>query len=399
MNQFSILQIMAKGSTSRDTEEGAALRAMQRMFEAQQEHNRAQQEYNRLMQERLDRQEDVGRPAIGAPPPPPLRTGTVADFKRLGPSIFAGTETPLEAEQWMVKTEQLLKAARVPEADRVDVVSIQLTDLAHIWWTNELTRLEAPVTWETFSEAFLEKFFPETAKFEMERKFTHLTQGNRSVDEYAAEFTRLSRFAPTLVADEATRARRFKMGLNFSILENVVSLRLPTYGEVLIAAREQEIVQGRRRAVQRPAGNASSGKPSAGPIRRPAPTSTARVQPYQKAPDAQKVVCEHCSKPGHMKKECRSFLNLCLACGAKDHALRDCPKRNGPSAGQQQQRQQQTFAKGQGKPAAKGGNPGARGQAFNLTTEEAGVAEGVVEGTSIPILLFPCIYLIHLHAS
>jgi len=125
MNQFSILQIMAKGSTSRDTEEGAALRAMQRMFEAQQEHNR-------LIQERLDRQEDVGRPAIGAPPPPPLRTGTVADFKRLGPSIFAGTETPLEAEQWMVKTEQLLKAARVPEADRVDVVSIQLTDLAHI---------------------------------------------------------------------------------------------------------------------------------------------------------------------------------------------------------------------------------------------------------------------------
>ena len=47
MNLFSILQIMARGSTSRATEDGAALQAMQRMFEAQQEHNR-------LIQERLD---------------------------------------------------------------------------------------------------------------------------------------------------------------------------------------------------------------------------------------------------------------------------------------------------------------------------------------------------------
>jgi len=30
----------------------------------------AQQEYNRLMQERMDRQENVGRLAVGAPPPP-----------------------------------------------------------------------------------------------------------------------------------------------------------------------------------------------------------------------------------------------------------------------------------------------------------------------------------------
>jgi len=113
-----------------------------------------------------------------------------------------------------------------------------------------MARLGVPATWEMFSEAFLDKFFPETAKFEMERRFTNLIQGNRSVDDYAAEFTRLSRFAPALVADEATRARRFKMGLDFAILENVISLRLPTYDEVLIAAREQELVQRRCKAVQ-----------------------------------------------------------------------------------------------------------------------------------------------------
>ena len=75
---------------------------------------------------------NVGRLAIGAPPPP-LRAGTVADFRRLGPDTFAGTETPLQAEQWIVKMEQLLKAARIPDADKVNVVGIQLTNLAHIW--------------------------------------------------------------------------------------------------------------------------------------------------------------------------------------------------------------------------------------------------------------------------
>jgi len=298
----------------------AVLQAMQRMHEAQ-------QEYNRLMQERLDRQENVGRLAIGAPPPP-LRPGTVADFRRLGSDTFAGTETPLQAEQWLVKTEQLLKAARVPEADRVDVVSIQLTDLAHLWWTNEMERLGVPATWDMFTEAFMDKFFPETAKFEMERRFTNLIQGNRSVDDYAAEFTRLSRFAPALVADEATRARRFKMGLDFSILENVVSLRLSTFGEVLIAAREQEIVQKRRKAVQRSSqtGNVSSGKPSGGPIRKPAQTSTARTQPYQTAPVTKNLVCDHCSKPGHLRKDCRILHGWCLRCGSKDHRVRDCPQ-------------------------------------------------------------------------
>jgi len=133
---------MARGSTSRSSagpaENDAVLQAMQRMLEARQEHNR-------LMQERMDRQENVGHPAIGAPPPP-LRGGTVADFRRLHPDIFASTEPPLQAKQWLVKTEQLLKDARVPELDKVDVVSIQLTDLTHIWWTNEIERLDVSAT-------------------------------------------------------------------------------------------------------------------------------------------------------------------------------------------------------------------------------------------------------------
>ena len=64
--------------------------------------------------------------------------------------------------------EQLLNAAKISKEDWIDVVSIQLTDIAHIWWTAEMKRLTPPISWKTFSERFLVKFFPMTAKAEME---------------------------------------------------------------------------------------------------------------------------------------------------------------------------------------------------------------------------------------
>ena len=43
-------------------------------------------------------------------------------------------------------TEQLLNAAKIPEEDWVDVVSIQLNYIAHIWWTAEMERLISPIS-------------------------------------------------------------------------------------------------------------------------------------------------------------------------------------------------------------------------------------------------------------
>ena len=51
----------------------------------------------------------------------------------------------------------------------------------------------------------------------MEEQFIRLQQLNRSVDEYAAEFLRLSQFAPYMVSDEEKRASRFQHGLKMDI--------------------------------------------------------------------------------------------------------------------------------------------------------------------------------------
>ena len=57
--------------------------------------------------------------------------------------------------------------------------------------------------------SFNERFFPKTARREMEQQFINLRQGSRMADEYASEFLRLSRFAPYMVANEEDRANRF----------------------------------------------------------------------------------------------------------------------------------------------------------------------------------------------
>ena len=99
----------------------------------------------------------------------------------------------------------------------MEVVKIQMKDVAKTWWLAEKARLERPITWDQFSRGFYERFFPATAQKEMEEQFIRLQQLNRSVDEYAAEFLRLSRFAPYMVSDEEKRASRFQQGLKMDI--------------------------------------------------------------------------------------------------------------------------------------------------------------------------------------
>ena len=48
-----------------------------------------------------------------------------------------------------------------------------------------------------FLESFYERFSPKMAQKEMEEQFIILQQEDRTMDEYVAEFLRLSRFAPT----------------------------------------------------------------------------------------------------------------------------------------------------------------------------------------------------------
>ena len=162
----------------------------------------AQQQQTTLLREGLVAAQQTAATALErAVAPREARPGNVTDFCRLLPKTFSGTGTPLEAEQWLVDMANLLRAAKVPEVDQVEAVVIQLEDIARVWWLAEEPRMQRPVTWRPFSDGFLARFFPKTAKREMEERFCQLRQHDLSVDAYVAEFVRLSRFAPSMVAD------------------------------------------------------------------------------------------------------------------------------------------------------------------------------------------------------
>jgi len=60
------------------------------------------------------------------------------------------------------------------------------------------------------------------------------------VDEYAAEFLRLSRFAPYMVIDEENRAIKFQQGLKMNIQIFLIPQQLKTYSQVLTITRDVE---------------------------------------------------------------------------------------------------------------------------------------------------------------
>ena len=256
------------------------------------------------------------------------RPGNVSDFRRLQPAIFTGEEKPLDAEQWLTDTTDLLNAARVPKENQVDVAKIQLKDIARTWWLAEEARLEKPITWDTFSKNFYSRFFPATAQKDMEEQFIRLQQWNKSVDEYAAEFLRLSRFAPYMITDEEKRASRFQQGLQMDIQIFLMPQQLKTYAEVLTIAREIErgleekrLIQMRNQAKKRPYevelidddDDDNEVRVTHDPMRK---------RPFQ-TPLPQ-ITCNFCHRPRHFKRDCRVAKGLCLACGSGSHAVRDC---------------------------------------------------------------------------
>jgi len=94
-----------------------------------------------------------------------------------------------------------------------------LTGEAEHWWINTKSIMEErdePVMWETFRERFLSEYFPDSIRYAKEVEFLQLTQGGKTVTEYAERFKHLSRFY-TLPLDEEWRCRKFKNGLRGDI--------------------------------------------------------------------------------------------------------------------------------------------------------------------------------------
>ncbi|XP_074337748.1 uncharacterized protein LOC141674949 [Apium graveolens] len=166
-------------------------------------------------------------------------------------------------------------------------------------------------TWETFKESFMDKYFPRTVRAKLERDFIRLEQGEKqTVSEYEAEFARLAKYVPTLVADEISRARRFEEGLRNEIKRHVAAFELNSYKMVLNKALVVE-----RGLV------GDEGKKDSEAKKRCEPTGG-----FNENDPPRKF--NNRGNGGNFSRNASGNKVTCSSCGEKGHRISECPKRD-----------------------------------------------------------------------
>ncbi|XP_074323535.1 uncharacterized protein LOC141660449 [Apium graveolens] len=161
----------------------------------------------------------------------------------------------------------------------------------------------------------------------IEIEFLELKQGDRSVDEYDANFIELARFAQDYVNSEAQKAKRFQLGLKPEIQSGVVILQLKTYTSVVQASmfgkngdkgfRRQSFLQIGLVTLQSVLTKSSW----SGPI--------SECKQCGKRPDGvckANIECFKCGHKGHYASECKMENSgvTCYNCGKIGHLAKNC---------------------------------------------------------------------------
>jgi hypothetical protein len=109
--------------------------------------------------------------------------------------LFHKTEEPLDANAWLRTIESKFALLSVPcsEANKTLFAAQQLRGTVRIWWDNYYAMQPEGhiVTWEEFKAVFRVHHIPEGLIERKLNEFLALTQGNRTVLQYAQAFNHL----------------------------------------------------------------------------------------------------------------------------------------------------------------------------------------------------------------
>ncbi|XP_017621238.1 uncharacterized protein LOC108465425 [Gossypium arboreum] len=179
-------------------------------------------------------------------------TGTESRWsvsKRLrsnGVEVFKGISrvAPNVAEYWLEVTERIMDDLDCTAEQKLKGAVLLLREEAYQWWltVKEGTQLER-ITWEFFKSIFQGKYVGASYVDARRKEFLNLTQGDRSVAEYEAEFLRLSRYARRIVATEYECCVQFKDGLRDSLRVLIAPQRERDFAALVEKAKITEDVK------------------------------------------------------------------------------------------------------------------------------------------------------------
>ncbi|WMV46373.1 hypothetical protein MTR67_039758, partial [Solanum verrucosum] len=98
------------------------------------------------------------------------------DFTRMNPHMFFGSKVVEDPQEFVEEVYKIIDSMGVNPIDKMELASYQLKGVAQVW------------------------FFPREKREANVEEFINL-QGGMSVEEYSLKFTKLSKYAPSMVAD------------------------------------------------------------------------------------------------------------------------------------------------------------------------------------------------------
>jgi hypothetical protein len=140
----------------------------------------------------------------------------IADFNRLQPPKFGGSDNPIEADDWIREIEMKLEVVHADDRDKVLLAVQQLRGPALAWWQSyrEMNEDANTMLWDRSVKVFKEHHIPRSVmKLKLE-EFMSLQQGNLSVTEYLHKFTELSRYASEVLKTDEQKQDAFLRGLD-----------------------------------------------------------------------------------------------------------------------------------------------------------------------------------------
>ncbi|XP_030467215.1 uncharacterized protein LOC115686149 [Syzygium oleosum] len=150
----------------------------------------------------------------------------VEQFLKLKPPKFEGIGDPEAASKLVEELEKAFALLGCTEAEKVTLAVYQLQEKvtlavyqlqgnANDWWKATQGRVfpaGVEQNWTAFVQAFNEKYFSVSARERKMTAFLRLQQNQMTVDQYEAEFVRLSKSAPRMVDHPEDKAQRFRDG-------------------------------------------------------------------------------------------------------------------------------------------------------------------------------------------
>ncbi|GAB2285257.1 hypothetical protein Dimus_039699 [Dionaea muscipula] len=283
----------------------------------------------------------AARAAARAPQPEEVQGKMFERFLSTGPPKFRGSGDPIEAGNWLMEVEKVLKRIACPREFWVSNASFQLKDDAEFWWQSVERKFEGrehELTWEAFVHEFHGKYFTAYEKAEKKAELLSLRQGDMRIPAYDAKFAELSRFAPELVATKEDKMFLFLKGMDPDLQVHVCGLRCFSLADMVESAANIE----RGLTIQREAGSkrhredpAVSQRGSSGSTfkkNKPRPTpSFSQTGSGQSRPS----VCMRCGRRHSRGYRCDGTSLTCRTCGKAGHIASMCRSGGTQSMGQQ----------------------------------------------------------------